>query len=56
MRHWNVSLRLAFRAEIDAELLAFFVEVAAFEAQGASGVGHVVMMAAQLGEEHFPLE
>ena len=50
------SFRLAFRLEIDSELLALFVEVAALEAQGARGVGHVVMMAAQLGEEHFPLE
>ncbi len=50
------SFRFAFGAEIDAELLAFFVEVAAFEAQGAGRVGHVVMVAAQLGEEHFALE
>jgi hypothetical protein len=41
---------------VDAELLAFFVEVAALEAEGARGVGHVVMMAAQLGDEHIPLE
>ena len=50
------SLRLAFGLEIDSELLALFIEVAALEAQGARGVSHVVMVAAQLCEEHCPLE
>jgi hypothetical protein len=37
-------------------LLAFLVEVAALQAQGAGGVGHVVMMAAQFGKQHFPFK
>jgi hypothetical protein len=35
---------LADGAKVDAELLAFFVEVAAFEAEGFGGVGHVVVI------------
>src|SRR5580693_6845577 len=50
------SLRLAFGLKIDAELLALFIEVAALEAQRARGVGHVVMMSAQFGEQHLALE
>jgi hypothetical protein len=47
---------LAEGAEVDAELLAFFVEVAAFEAEGFGGVGHVVVILFQDGEERFALE
>ena len=42
--------------EIDAELLAFFVEVAAFEAEGAGDVGHVEIVALDFGEENFFFE
>ena len=49
-------LRLADGAEVNAELLAFFVEVAAFEAEGFRGVGHVVMMQLQFGEQSFAFE
>jgi hypothetical protein len=35
--------------EIDAELLALFVEVAAFEAEGAGDVGHMEIVAADFG-------
>ena len=44
---------MAKGAEVDAELLAFFVEVAAFEAEGFGGVGHVVVILFQHGEERF---
>ena len=47
---------LAQTAEVDAELLAFFVEVAALEAQGFCGVGHVVVMLLQYGEERLAFE
>ncbi len=47
---------LALGAQVDAKLLAFLVEVAAFEAQCAGYVGHVMVVAAQLGEENFFLE
>src|SRR6266403_1486223 len=46
----------AFGSYINAKLLAFLVEVAALQAKSARDVGHVVMMAAQFGEQYFPLE
>jgi len=42
--------------QVDAELLAFFVEVAAFEAEGAGDVGHVEIVAFDFGEENFFFE
>src|SRR5215470_18394382 len=48
------SLGLAERLQVDAELLALFVEVAAFEAEDAGDVGHVEIVAADFGQEHFP--
>src|ERR1700757_833448 len=42
--------------EVDAELLALLVEVGAFEAEGASDVGHMEIVAANFGEEDFPLK
>ena len=50
------SFRLANGAQIDPELLAFLVEVAAFEAQRFRGVGHVMAIALELGEKRFALE
>ena len=44
---------LADGAEVNAELLAFFVEVAAFQAEGFRGVGHVMMMAALVRRAGF---
>ena len=52
----KVLLRLAEGLEVDSELLALFVEVAAFEAEDAGDVGHVEIVAADFGEEHFPFE
>lgn len=43
-------------AKVDAELLAFLVEMAALEAEGAGGVGHVMVVALELGEKDFALE
>ena len=37
-------------------MLAFFVEVAAFEAEGAGYVGHVEVVALDFGEEDFFFE
>jgi hypothetical protein len=42
--------------QIDAELLALFVEMAAFEAEGAGDVGHVKIVAFDFGEENFFFE
>lgn len=50
------SLRLAQGLQVDAELLALFVEVAAFEAEDAGHIGHVEIVAADFGKEHFPFE
>src|SRR5208283_638023 len=57
-RDGNLGLLLGFAegVEIDAELLALFVEVAAFEAEGAGDVGHVEIVAADFGEKGFALE
>ena len=38
---------------VDVELLAFFVKVAAFEAEGAGGAGHVSLVAVELGEHYL---
>jgi len=43
------------RAQVDAELLAFFIEVAALQAEGFGGVGHTGV-ALELGEDHVALE
>src|SRR5262249_4632733 len=42
--------------EVDAELLAFFIEVAAFEAESFRNVRHVEVMPANVGEEDFFFE
>ena len=49
-------LRFAEGLQVDAELLAFFVEVAAFEAEGAGDIGHVEVVAAEFGEQDFFFE
>jgi len=41
---------------IDAELLALFIEVTAFEAEGAGDVGHVKIVALDFGEQNFFFE
>src|SRR5271157_155482 len=51
-----VLLGFAEGVEIDAELLALLVEMAAFEAEGASDVGHVEIVTAYFDEESFALE
>ena len=38
------------------KLLAFFIEVAALEAQRLRGVGHVMLVALEFGKERFALE
>jgi hypothetical protein len=54
---WACSLLgVAKGVQVDAELLALFVEVAALEAQGAGDVGHVEIVATDFGEEHFAFE
>src|ERR1051326_4372899 len=42
--------------QVDSQLLAFFVEMAAFEAQSASDVGHMKIVTANLGEQDFFFE
>src|SRR5260370_38178933 len=50
------SIRFSFGAQVYPQLLALLVEMAAFQAQRACDVGHVVMMAAQFCEQYFAFE
>src|SRR5262249_6431045 len=50
------SVRVADGAEVNAELLALLVEMAALEAERTRHIGHVMMVALELGEQHLPLE
>ena len=45
-----------FGLEVDSELLALFIEMAAFQAEGFSGIGDVMLVAAQFGEDGLALE
>src|SRR5215469_14925038 len=47
---------IAERWEVDSELLALLVEVAAFEAESPRNVGHVEIVASDFGEKYFPFE
>ena len=47
---------LAQGLQVDAELLALFVQVAALEAQSTRNVGHMEIVAVDFGEENFTLE
>src|SRR5579863_6098331 len=49
-------VNLSHRGEVYSQLLALFVEVAAFEAHGTRYVGHMKILAANFGEQHFPFE
>jgi hypothetical protein len=42
--------------QVNSQLLAFFVKMAAFEAQSASNIGHVKVVAANLREQNLFLE
>ena len=42
--------------QVDAELLAFLVEVTAFQAQDARHIGHMEIVAANFSQEHFPFK
>jgi len=52
----GILLGFAEGLQVDAELLALFVEVAAFEAKDSSYVGHVEIVAADFGKQHFPFK
>jgi len=52
----KVLLGLAERLQVDAELLALFVEVAALETEYAGHVGHVEIVATDFRQEHFLFE
>ena len=54
--HCIALFRLADGAEVNSQLLAFFVEMAAFEAEGFRGVGHVVVVQLQFFEQGFAFE
>ena len=49
-------LRSAEGLQVDSELLALLVEVAALEAKGACDVGHMKIVAADFAEQHFAFE
>src|SRR5215472_1201088 len=42
--------------EVDSELLALLVQMAAFEAEGAGDIGHMEIVAANFGEKDFAFE
>jgi hypothetical protein len=47
---------LAEGLQIDSQLLALLVEMAALEAQRAGYIGHVKIVAANLAEQHSPFK
>jgi hypothetical protein len=49
-------LGVAEGVEVDAELLALFVEVGALETEGAGDVGHMEIVASDFVEEDFAFE
>src|SRR5579864_1311693 len=48
-----LRLLLARRTQLDAELLALFVEVAALKVQSFGGAGHVVVVPFQFGQDRL---
>ena len=46
----------AHRAQVDAKLLGFLVEMAAFKVQRASGGRYVVLVATEFGEDDIALK
>ena len=54
--HASDLFRSAQRLQVNSQLLAFFVKMAAFEAQSASNIGHVKVVAANLREQDFFFE
>src|SRR6266542_4289750 len=53
---WAPSLERALRLEVDAKLQAFLVQVAALEAERASGLRRTVAVRDQFGEHDFAFE
>jgi hypothetical protein len=54
--HCSDLFRSAQGLQVNSQLLAFLVEMAAFEAQGARDVGHVEIVTADLSEQDFFFE
>src|SRR5207253_7795172 len=54
--HASDLFRSAQRLQVNSQLLAFFVKMAAFEAQSARHVGHVEIVTANLSEQNFFFE
>src|SRR3954449_1958738 len=50
------SYRFAAGLQVDAELLAFFIKVAALQAQGAGGLGDVAVIAIELRQHRSAFE
>ena len=49
-------VRFAQGLQVNAELLAFLVEMAAFQAERPRHVGHVEIMSADFRKQHFPFK
>src|SRR5882724_9612166 len=47
---------LAGGLQVDAELLAFFIEMASLQAESFGGLGHMVAVSLQLGQQELALE
>jgi len=54
--HCSDLFRSAQGLQVNSQLLAFLVKMAAFEAHGARDIGHVKIVAADLSEQDFFLE
>src|SRR5882757_5047819 len=54
--HCSDLFRSAQGLQVNSQLLAFLVKMAAFEAEGARDVGHVKIVTADLSEQDFFLE
>ena len=54
--HFLDLFRSAQGLQVNSELLAFLVEMAAFEAEGARDIGHMKIVAADLSEQDFFFE
>ena len=50
------SVRFAERLQVNSQLLALLIKVAALKTQRSRHIGHVKIVAANFREHHFPFE
>jgi hypothetical protein len=54
--HASDLFRSAQRLQVNSQLLAFLIEMAAFEPEGAGNIGHVQSVPTNFGQQDFSLE